>query len=69
MKLIIILLIDFRTTHPERLAQNESVVPNGNCEEEKTGFETGSESGPTIIGNVTIHPTAIVHPTAVVNFY
>lgn len=50
----------YRTTHPERLAVNGGAVTNGCCEE-----NTVAQSGPTIIGNVTIHPTATVHSSAV----
>jgi hypothetical protein len=43
---------------------NGGPVVNGCCED-----NTAAQVGPTIIGNVTIHPTATVHSSAVVSFY
>lgn len=51
----------YRETHPERLAENEMSFANGHCDVKKP-----EPTKPQIIGNVTIHPTAIVHPTAVI---
>ena len=57
-----------RTAHPERLAINWETMANGSGPDPSIN-QTTDNSGPTIIGNVTIHPLASVHPSAVVRFF